>query len=83
MVKVRPSTPEEEAEFAERAKELHEAYEAGETDIPKGDVEELASHIVSGKEVVLSDQVREFLAEEGISQDEFIAMLLKKGKRQN
>jgi hypothetical protein len=79
MIKVRPATPEEEAEYAGRDEELREASEAGE--IQQGSAEDLASHILSGKEVVLSEQVREFLIEQGMTEDDFIAMLLKEGNR--
>jgi len=78
MVKVRPSTPEEEQEFGDI--DVKEAIDAGE--IREGDPEQLASLMLNGGEVVLSDQVREFMAAEGISEDEFIAMLLKEGNRE-
>ena len=79
MVKVRKTTPEEEAEFADRRESLQEEIEADL--IPDGDPVELASHILSGKEVVISDQVRKFLEEEDVTEDELIAMLLKGGDR--
>lgn len=76
MVKVRPSTPEEEAEFADLGITKEAAGE-----IKEGDPEELAQMILGGLEVVLSDQVRADLKAQGISEDEFIAMLLKSGNR--
>lgn len=80
MVKVRRTTPEEEADMADLTEEVKEAVEAGES-FPEGDATMLAEHIASGKTVVISDQVRAFLAAEGISEDEFIASLLKQGNR--
>lgn len=76
MAKVRHTTEEEEVEFAERIKDLDPE------DVQQGDATMLAQHILDGKEVVLSEQVREFLAETGMSEDEFIAELMKAGNRQ-
>lgn len=75
MVKVRASTPEEEAEFADGMGDIDP------DDVQQGDPTELAQHILSGKEVVLSEQVRNDLKERGMSEDEFIAMLLAGGNR--
>lgn len=79
MVKTRKMTPEEEAQFGIDPDELHEAVEDGE--IEEGDMTELAQLLLGGKEVVISAQVKEFLEKEGLSEDEFIAMILKGGNR--
>ena len=75
MVKVRSSTAEEEGTF----EDVQDIVESGE--VKEGDPTELAEHILSGKEVVLSDQVREFMKENNITEDEFIANLIKEGGR--
>lgn len=83
MVKVRRTAQEEEAEFAEKYgsdEEIMERSDAGE--IPQGSAEDLAKHMLT-KEIVISDQVAEFLQENGMSIDDFIATIMKEGNRSN
>lgn len=76
-MKIRPTTAEEEAEF--EAEDVQQRLLDG--DVKQGDPQALAEHILSGKEVVLSEQVREFIKAQGMTEDEFIAHLLKTGNR--